>query len=96
MCALTLHRVSMCSHLRLLRSLRTAEFARGQGQAGELMRQVCQEADKNRIVMMLEPKPFNREAMTQAELIGWYERLGFRTVQTEPSHMMARPVGGAN
>ena len=65
--------------------------ARRRGQAGELMRQVCAEADKAGMVLLVHCRPFGDwEADAQA-LAGWYAGLGFMPIQAEPL-LMARMV----
>lgn len=59
------------------------------GHATALMHQVCAEADVDRIVLILMPKPFG-DGMTEEQLEKWYGRFGFEMVQTVPAKLMAR------
>lgn len=53
-----------------------------QGHATELVRKVCAEADKNRLVLML---------VAVEGMAGWYERFGFYPLP-DSNGAMARPV----
>lgn len=64
-----------------------------QGHATALMRDVCSEADRDGITLILWPRPYGDDiALSQAMLIRWYQRFGFRVIQPEPV-LMARPPG---
>lgn len=63
---------------------------RGKGHAKALMHQVCAEADRHNIVLLLQPQPF-AEGMTQERLEKFYESVGFRRIQERPV-LMARQV----
>lgn len=61
----------------------------GKGHAKALMWQVCAEADRAGMVLLLEPKPF-RQGLTQEQLERFYAGFGFVKVQSEPVVLMAR------
>lgn len=56
----------------------------GQGHGTALLQQVCQEADKAGVVLMLMP--------TTDRLAFFYGRHGFKPIQAEPAVMMRIPV----
>lgn len=61
------------------------------GHATLLMHQVCAEADRAGIVLILQPHKFD-EGMPDEKLEQWYEKFGFVNFQTVPVVLMARPV----
>lgn len=61
------------------------------GHATLLMHQVCAEADRARIVLILQPHKFD-EGMPDEKLEGWYAKFGFVRFQSEPVVLMARQV----
>lgn len=65
---------------------------RGRGQATELMRALCDEADAAGVVLMLHAQPFGDGEATQGDLVRWYSGFGFQPIQPEPL-LMARMVG---
>jgi GNAT superfamily N-acetyltransferase len=89
---------SLSGVLELVRVWTDVE-ARKQGFATELVRSICDDADIEGIVLMLNPKPF---ASAIKEMVGgdkverwkglekWYERFGFRVIQRKPIVLMAR------
>ena len=64
---------------------------RRKGYADELLRQVCAEADKERIILALWPEPFGGGEMTREQLVAWYARHGFEAIQPEPVLMARKP-----
>ena len=79
------------SKTRELISLDVPENLRRQGMAKELMTNVCDEADACEMLLLLFPEPFGPgEKMSQNELINWYGKFGFQTIQVKPKVMMAR------
>ena len=62
----------------------TDEWHRKKGIANRLMIQVCEEADKCCVVLMLTCDP-------GGWLEKWYRTHGFVTLQTAPAFLMARP-----
>lgn len=66
-----------------LSELYTDEWHRGKGVANRLMDQLCEEADKDRQVLVLMPEG-------EDWLHEWYETHGFKTIQAEPVVLMAR------
>lgn len=61
------------------------------GHATLLMHQVCSEADRAGIVLILQPSKFD-DGMDDEKLKKWYGRFGFVEIQQEPVVLMARPV----
>jgi ribosomal protein S18 acetylase RimI-like enzyme len=55
------------------------EDCRGQGWGRKLMKEILEDADKNRWIIDLDPD--SEGPMTQDELIAWYERLGFQKLK---------------
>lgn len=79
---------------REVRKLQTARERQGKGDATELMRRICFDADDAQRVLVLWPKPFGDIALSQRQLIEWYARsFGFIVIQHSPVAMMARNPG---
>ncbi len=64
--------------------------ARKQGYATELVSQVCEEADAESIVLILQPKAFGKSGGLK-ELEGWYRLFGFIRTQSNPVLMARAP-----
>ena len=62
----------------------------GQGHASKLLKQVCQEADKNKVILMVLVDPFE-DGLSKQELRDWYSRLGFDILQETPTIMTRMP-----
>lgn len=60
----------------------TDEWHRNKGHANKLLDDICEDADKSGIVLMLMPD--------DQWLVKWYESHGFQTIQIDPI-IMARP-----
>lgn len=63
--------------------------ARKQGFATELIKDICNDADIEGRVLMLNPKPFGRVGLEN--LAPWYERFGFAVIQRNPVLMARMP-----
>ena len=63
---------------------------RKQGYATELVRSVCDDADANSVVLILQPRPFGHVQGLKA-LEGWYRRFGFIRTQDNPVLMARAP-----
>jgi ribosomal protein S18 acetylase RimI-like enzyme len=51
---------------------------RGRGIASRLLRECTEEADREGVVLWLAPAPdISGSGLTRAQLIAWYERVGF-------------------
>ena len=92
-------RVSMAlpKHLRErtreITKVHTPASEQNKGLASALMRQVCEEADKAGITLVLWPRPYGDDiAMSSGMLQLWYAEFGFRVIQPEPV-LMARAPG---
>lgn len=84
----------MQPHTREVTGLYTQELERGKGYATTLMHKICRDADACNIVLLLEPKPFGDEGLSESYLIGWYEAtFGFNVIQSAPTVLMARMPG---
>jgi predicted GNAT family acetyltransferase len=71
----------------------TPASEQGKGHATELMLDVCEEADKAGLVLVLWPRPYGDDvALSGTQLESWYARFGFRVIQPEPV-LMARAPG---
>jgi predicted GNAT family acetyltransferase len=64
--------------------------ARQQGFATELLKDICNDADIEGRVLMLNPRPFGRVAGL-ADLALWYARFGFAVIQKQPVLMARMP-----
>jgi N-acetylglutamate synthase-like GNAT family acetyltransferase len=65
----------------------------GKGHATELMLDVCEEADKAGLVLVLWPRPYGDDvALSATQLESWYAKFGFRRIQSGPV-LMARAPG---
>lgn len=76
--------------IREVTALATAENERRQGHANMLLTKVCAEADKNGLVLLLQPSSSDIE---QDDLIKFYEKHGFQLIQPQPP-IMARQAHG--
>ena len=92
-------RVSMAlpKHLRdktrEITKVHTPAAEQGNGHATALMREVCEEADKAGLTLVLWPRPYGDDiALSAGMLRNWYASFGFRRIQPEPV-MMARAPG---
>lgn len=63
---------------------------RKQGYATELMKSVCDEADSESVVLILQPKQFGKSGGLK-ELERWYKRFGFVRTQDNPVLMARAP-----
>lgn len=61
------------------------------GHATLLMHSVCAEADKEGILLILQPQKFD-DGMPDEKLEKWYEKFSFAVIQREPVVLMARQV----
>lgn len=64
---------------------------RGKGHASALLHQVCAEADRAWITLMLHVEPF-AEGMTLEQLTCFYCKFGFVKIQDAPCLMARSPV----
>lgn len=78
---------------RELASLLVPVHKRREGQATALMHQVCEEADKAHVTLVLFVNPFEEPDLGKSQLAAWYaKRFGFIEIQAEPQ-LMARMPG---
>jgi GNAT superfamily N-acetyltransferase len=63
---------------------------RKQGYATELVQAVCDDADANNVVLILQPRPFGHIQGLKT-LEGWYRRFGFIRTQDNPVLMARAP-----
>jgi GNAT superfamily N-acetyltransferase len=82
----------MRGRIREITNLYTDEPGRGKGDASALLKQVCEDADDNGIVLMLIPKPYDK-GLDELQLIAWYARHGFTQIQNNPTLMARQPHG---
>lgn len=61
---------------------------RKNGFATELLKSICEDADIEGCVLILNPKTFGRVGLEN--LVPWYERFGFAVIQKKPTVLMAR------
>lgn len=72
-------------------NLFTAPNRRRKGDARWLLCEVCVEADANKAVLVLEPRPMDDDApLDETALESFYRRFGFETMQRQPVVLMAR------
>lgn len=78
---------------RELSELLVPVASRHEGQATRLMHQVCDEADKERITLVLFVDPFDEPDLGRSQLADWYaRRFGFIPIQADPL-LLARMPG---
>lgn len=66
---------------------------RQQGYATQLMQAVCEEADVENIVLILQPKGYDSvKAPGKDKLVSWYKRFGFVKTQESPVLMARAPT----
>lgn len=75
--------------MRQVMGLTVAIHQRGQGKASALLREVCAEADREGLMLLLEPKPTDA-TLTVEQAESWYGRFGFQTIQETPIKLMVR------
>jgi ribosomal protein S18 acetylase RimI-like enzyme len=68
--------------VRLVHDLKTEVGMQGRGMATKLLKNICEEADKDQRTLILMPD----SVMLQK----WYNKHGFKIVQTEPAILMMR------
>jgi hypothetical protein len=78
--------------IRELTKLETPVEHRKNGDATALLHAICDEADTQRLVLLLHVEPFGDADMGSSQLEAWYEKFGFMVIQPEPK-LMARMVG---
>jgi GNAT superfamily N-acetyltransferase len=67
--------------------------SRRQHLATALLNFVCQEADANRITLILTAREYDEGGPDEAALVAWYEKFGFKKLQDTPTGtFMARQV----
>lgn len=64
---------------------------RKQGFATELLKAVCDDADADGIVLILQPREFGHSSGLK-ELEAWYKRFGFMRTQNNPVLMARAPT----
>lgn len=84
--------VEMRDGIRELSALETPVEHRKHGDASKLLHDVCEEADRQNLVILLHCEPFGDIELGASQLQAWYERFGFMVIQDEPK-LMARMVG---
>jgi hypothetical protein len=62
---------------------------KGKRHAAGLLDKVCREADIAKLMLMVHVKAYG-EGLTDKQLEIWYTKLGFETIQREPSVLMVR------
>lgn len=82
----------MRNGIRELAKLHTPIERRKNGDATELLRSICEEADTQGIMLMLHVEPFGDPDLGPSQLEAWYAKFGFMVFQAEPK-LMARMVG---
>ncbi len=85
----------MRANVREVLRLYVPSHHRKKGLGRALLKQVCEEADKDGTVLMLWPRQYGDGEMETAQLISWYKRFGFIETQSAPVLMMRQPRLGA-
>lgn len=83
----------MRDRTREITKVHTEPDAQNRGQATALLHEVCKEADRYGITLVLWPRPYGDDiALSQGQLIDWYGRVfGFHQIQAEPPLMARMP-----
>jgi len=82
----------MRDRVREVRAVWTAKEHRKQGYATELMKAVCEDADMENMVLILQPRTFDTTSgVGNQKLIEWYKRFGFVLTQKKPALMARAP-----
>ncbi len=72
----------LAPHFRWIRDVETVEKHQRKGWATKLLKKVCEEADKAKLHLMLEPNGYGE--MSDEDLMRWYyKQFGFITVQVK-------------
>lgn len=83
---------AMQSRVREVRAVWTDKEHRRQGYATELMKAVCEDADLENKVLILQPRTFDTTSgVGNEKLISWYKRFGFVLTQKQPALMARAP-----
>ena len=77
--------------LREVSSLVVDAAARGKGFATALMREVIEQADAQRVALLVNVEPFDDGPLDAESLRFWYARLGFVEIQPMPCIMVRAP-----
>lgn len=75
-----------------VKSVRTEPESRNKGYAGQLLDEVCKEADESRTLLVLAPEPYDDGALTADQLSAWYAKNGFASIDVESPLMCRDPV----
>lgn len=79
----------MKHEVRLVSDVWTTPCSRRQGHATELMNRIAAEADKKKVILILNPGSFDEVGPKTEQLVEWYASLGYQEIQREPM-LMAR------
>lgn len=77
-----------------VKSVHTPKDSRNQGQATALMAEVCAEADKDHVLLILTPDRFDTGPLDNGQLEAWYAQMGFVAIQGKPVLMCRDPRVG--
>ncbi len=83
---------SVSDGLLEVKSVHTAKQSRRQGHASKLMVEVCEEADKAKVILVLTPEQFDNGPIGTQQLKNWYAQYGFNVIQEKPVLMCRDPV----
>lgn len=75
--------------VRLISNLEVDWSLRRKGHASELLSRVAAEADKKKVILILNPGAFGDIGPDTEQLVEWYASLGYQEIQQEP-RLMAR------
>jgi len=79
--------------VREVSSLMVDQAVRGHGHATRMMRDVMSEADAEDLALLVVVEPFDDSPVDAVALRGWYSRMGFVEIQSEPCVMVRMPHG---
>ena len=83
---------SVSDGLLEVKSMHTAKPSRRQGHASKLMAEVCDEADKANVILVLTPEQFDNGPIGTQQLKNWYAKYGFNVIQEKPVLMCRDPA----
>lgn len=83
----------MRDRVREITNVHCESQARRKRLATALLNCVCQEADANKVTLLLTARPSDDEGPNEETLLAWYEKFGFTKLQDTPNGwFMARQV----
>jgi GNAT superfamily N-acetyltransferase len=78
----------------MVSSIEVAPAHRGRGYASTMLRAVCEDADREGVLLTLAVAPQGFDGLTYEQLLAWYERYGFKGTALEAGVMERKPRCG--